>query len=221
MFKNREDAGLQLAEALRNYKNKDVIILAIPRGGVEVGYHIAKRINATLTLLISRKLGFPENPEAAFGAIAEDGSTYIFKYAQRRLDKRTIDQVIENQKEEINRRIEYLRKGEPLPDLEDKIVILVDDGIATGATLFASIQLCKNKNAHKIIVAAPISGKETVGILEDMVDEVVVLETPDQYFAVSQGYEDFYNVPDEEVLDLMEKWEKEQSHSKKDNYSTV
>ncbi|HKJ34855.1 MAG TPA: phosphoribosyltransferase [Balneolales bacterium] len=210
MFKDREDAGTQLAKALRHYKDKNVVVLAIPRGGVEVGYYVAKYLNATLSLLISRKLGYPDNPEAAFGAIAEDGSTYIFGYAKRRMDQQLINQVIEGQKTEIDRRVEELRKGQSLPDIKDKTVILVDDGIATGATLFASIACCKNKMAKKIIVAAPVSGRDVIDALEDMVDEVIVLEIPDQYFAVSQGYEHFYNVPDEEVLEFMNRWDSEQ-----------
>jgi predicted phosphoribosyltransferase len=221
MFKNREDAGQQLAKALHHYKDKDVAVLAIPRGGVEVAYYVAGYLNAELSLLITRKLGHPDNPEAAFGAIAEDGSTYIFDYARRRIDKQTIDEVIEEQKAEVERRIEILRSGKPLPDIKDKIVILVDDGIATGATLFASIQLCKNKKAKKIIVAAPVSGEDVINVLEDMVDEVIVLEIPENYFAVSQGYESFYNVPDEEVLAIMDRWYKEHNHQQSGRYTSV
>jgi putative phosphoribosyl transferase len=221
MFKNREDAGQQLAKALHQYKNKDVAVLAIPRGGVEVAYYVAEYLNAELSLLITRKLGHPDNPEAAFGAIAEDGSTYIFDYARQRIDKQVIDEVIEEQKAEVERRIEILRKGKSLPDIKDKIVILVDDGIATGATLFASIQLCKNKKAKKIIVAAPVSGEDVINVLEDMVDEVIILEIPENYFAVSQGYESFYNVPDEEVLAIMDRWYKEHNHQQSGRYSSV
>jgi predicted phosphoribosyltransferase len=206
MFEDRKDAGRKLAKALEKYKNKGVLVLAIPRGGVEVGYQIAKYLNADFSILISRKLPFPYNPESGFGAIAEDGSTFIFEDAERWLSKQTIAEVVKEQKQEIKRRIAVLRKNKPLPEITDRIVILVDDGIAMGSTMRASIMFCKNKGAGKIIVAAPVSGEDTAKEIEEMVDEIIVLEKPQFFQAVAQVYRNWYDVSDEEVLEIVERW---------------
>jgi predicted phosphoribosyltransferase len=206
MFEDRKDAGRKLAKALEKYKNKGVLVLAIPRGGVEVGYQIAKYLNADFSILISRKLPFPYNPESGFGAIAEDGSTFIFEDAERWLSKQTIAEVVKEQKQEIKRRIAVLRKNKPLPEITDRIVILVDDGIAMGSTMRASIMFCKNKGAGKIIVAAPVSGEDTAKEIEKMVDEIIVLEKPQFFQAVAQVYRNWYDVSDEEVLEIVERW---------------
>lgn len=211
MFVDRKDAAMQLARALEKYKGKGVIVLGIPRGGAETGYYVARHLGAEFSLLISRKLGHPFNPEYAFGAIAEDGSIYLNPDAERGINEDQKNEVIAEQKEEIKRRIEKLRGGRPLPELKGKTVILVDDGIATGATLFASIKLCKSKGAGRIIVAAPVSGSEKEKEIQALVDEVVILEKPEVYFAVSQGYQNFYNLTDEQALEFMEKWEKEKA----------
>ena len=206
MFEDRKDAGKKLAKALEKYKNKGVLVLAIPRGGVEVGYQIAKYLNADFSILISRKLPFPYNPESGFGAIAEDGSTFIFEDAERWLSRQIIAEVVKEQKQEIKRRIAVLRKNKPLPEITDRIVILVDDGIAMGSTMRASIMLCKNKGAGKIIVAVPVSGEDTAKEIEKMVDEIVVLQKPKFFQAVAQVYRNWYDVSDEEVLETMERW---------------
>jgi predicted phosphoribosyltransferase len=209
MFIDRRDAGEKLALALEQYRDKNVLVLGIPRGGVETAYYVAKHLNAELSLVITRKLGFPLNPEAAFGALAEDGSVYISDLARQTLTTEEMNEVIEQQKLEIRRRIEKLRHNKPLPELKDRIVIITDDGIATGATLFATIELCKKMKPRKIVVAAPISGKRMEGLLLKKVDDVVILEKPPLYDAVSQGYEDFYNLTDEEALAFMDKWNQE------------
>ncbi len=206
MFEDRKDAGKKLAKALEKYKNKGVLVLAIPRGGVEVGYQIAKHLNADFSILISRKLPFPYNPESGFGAIAEDGSTFIFEDAERWLPKQTIAEVVKEQKQEIRRRIAVLRKNKPSPEITDRIVILVDDGIAMGSTMRASIMLCKNKGAGKIIVAVPVSGEDTAKEIEKMVDEIVVLKKPKFFQAVAQVYRNWYDVSNKEVLEIMERW---------------
>lgn len=209
MFLDRKDAGEQLGRALEKFRDKHVLVLGIPRGGAETAYYVAKHLNAELSLVITRKLGYPFNPEAAFGAVAEDGSVYLSESAKQELTKEEINRVLEEQKSEIERRIEKLRRGKPLPDLKGRTIIIVDDGIATGATLFATIALCKKNKAGKIIVAAPIAGKRMERILPQMADDVVILETPTFYSAVSQGYQDFYNLTDEEALAFMDKWERE------------
>ena len=209
MFEDRKEAALQLAKALGKYKDKEAIVLGIPRGGAVTAYYVALYLNAEFSLLVSRKLGHPFNPEYAVGAIAEDGTIHLNKYAMQEVSQEDIDEVVAQQKKEIERRINLLRKGEPLPEMKNRIVLIVDDGIATGATVFAAIKMCKKKEAAKIIVAAPVSGKEIIKELKREADEVVILETPAFYHAVSQSYKSFQTVTDNEALELLEKWKKE------------
>jgi predicted phosphoribosyltransferase len=209
MFTDRKDAALKLAKALEKYKDKNAVVLGIPRGGAETAYYVALHLNAELSLLVSRKLGHPANPEYAFGAIAEDGSIYLNPSSSGQLSDETIQEVVDEQKKEIARRITILRQGKPLPELKGRTVILVDDGIATGATLFAAIEMCKKRKAGKLIVAAPVSGYEMEEELADKADEVLILEKPDDYYAVSQAYQVFYNLTDDDALKFMQRWERE------------
>lgn len=203
MFKNRKDAGEKLAKALEKYRTENPVILAIPRGGVEVGLQVAAKLNADFSLIIARKLPFPDNPEAGFGAIAENGSTFILENAHYWLPVETIEQIKQQQITEIERRIKALRRGNPLPEIEGRTVILIDDGIAMGSTMRAAIELCKNRKAGKIVVAVPVAGREIAKKLQEKVDELIVLEIPGYFQAVAQAYERWYDVSDEEVLDLL------------------
>lgn len=213
MFKDRRDAGRQLAQELDAYRDEDVLVLAIPRGGVEVGYQVAKQLDADLSLLIVRKLPYPDQPEAGFGAVAEDGSTVILRDATRWLSDETVERVVDEQRQEIERRLAVLRRGKPLPDLDGRTVILVDDGIAMGSTMQAAIKCCRHENAGKIVVAVPVAGREVTerigGERDGMADEIVVLEQPRFFRAVAQVYEHWYDVPDSEVTSLMERWRSE------------
>lgn len=203
MFKNRKDAGEKLAKALEKYRTENPIILAIPRGGVEVGMQVAAKLNADLSLIIVRKLPFPDNPEAGFGAIAENGSAFILENAHYWLPGKTIEQIKQQQIAEIERRIKALRGGKPLPEIAGRTIILVDDGIAMGSTMRSAIELCKNRKAGKIVVAVPVMGREVAEEIQEKVDELVVLETPAYFRSVAQAYERWYDVSDEEVLDLL------------------
>jgi predicted phosphoribosyltransferase len=209
MFEDRKDAGEQLARALEKYKDRGVTVLGIPRGGVEVAYYVAKFLHARFSMVVSRKLPMPDEPEAGFGAIAEDGSTFLVDRAAQRVSPGEVEAIKKKQHLEIARRIRMLRKGRPLPDLKDKTVIIVDDGIAMGATMRAAILLCRNKKAKKIIAAAPVAGEDTAAEMREVVDELVVLETPAFFQAVAQAYQDWCDVPDDQVLAIMERWEKE------------
>ena len=209
MFEDRTDAGEKLARALEKYKNEGVLVLAIPRGGVEVGYQVAKYLNADLSIVVTRKLPLPHNPEAGFGAIAENGSAFIFEDAKRLLSEDQVEKVIEEQKREVVRRVRALRGGRPLPVIKGRTVILVDDGIAMGSTMIASIILCKSKGAGKIIVASPVSSEEVANQIGRMVDEIVVLTKPPYFRAVAQVYRYWYDVPDKEVINILDRWEKE------------
>jgi predicted phosphoribosyltransferase len=214
IFTDREDAAVRLAEALSAYKDKDVLVLGIPRGGAVTGYHVAKYLHAGFSLIISRKLGHPLNPEYAVGALAEDGTVHLNEGALQEVTQRDIDVAVAAQEKEIERRIQILRKGEPLPPMDRKTVIIVDDGIATGATIFAAIAMCRKKGTAKIVVAAPVSGQETRKELEQSADEVVILESPPYYHAVSQVYGSFQQVSDEEAVALLEKWKAEEALNK-------
>lgn len=209
MFYDRKDAALHLAKALVDYKDKGAVVLGIPRGGVVTAYYVAKYLNAELSLIISRKLGHPGNPEYAMGALAEDGSVHMNEQAIWQVNQEDIDEAISKQKIEIERRIRMLRKGEPLPDMKNKIVLIVDDGIATGSTIMAAIEMCRKKGAAKIVIAAPVCGTEVKSELEKIADDVVILETPEYYHAVSQVYASFEQVSDEEAMELMEIWKRE------------
>lgn len=205
MFDNRTQAGLQLAEALKEYKKEHPVILAIPRGGIVPGVIVARQLEAEFSVVITRKLGLPTHPESAFGALAEDKSLYLNPMVREVLTKKMIEKVIKKEEKEIKRRIQIYRKGDPLPPLKDRTVILIDDGIATGSTVLVAIELCKKQQAGKIIVAAPVSGSRVVETLEAKADEVIILEIPDSYYAVSQAYRNFKNLNDDEALSWIEK----------------
>jgi predicted phosphoribosyltransferase len=203
MFRDRQDAGQKLAAALEAYRQEDPLILAIPRGGVEVGYHVATRLDAQLVALVVRKLPLPRNPEAGFGAVAEDGSTFMFEHMAAALSPEVVEQIVHAQKEEIRRRVEVLREGQPLPEIAGRTAILVDDGIAMGSTVRAGIAMCRNEKAGKIIVGAPVASPSTADELAELVDDVVIIEQPPLFRAVAQVYENWYDVADEEVVDFM------------------
>ncbi len=217
MFKDRRDAGQQLAKALERYRDEDPVVLAIPRGGVEVGYQVARHLDADFSLLIARKLPYPDQPEAGFGAVAEDGSTVVLERATQWVSEDTVEAVIQRQRKEMERRMAVLRKGQALPDLEDRTVVLVDDGIATGATMRAAVRLCSRRRAGKIVVAVPVAGRDVAERIrsgeDGIVDAVVVLEQPKLFRAVAQVYETWYDVPDSEVVALMERWRSEHDRS--------
>ncbi|KKI00268.1 phosphoribosyltransferase [Methanosarcina sp. 1.H.T.1A.1] len=203
MFKNRKDAGEKLAQVLEMYRPENPLILAIPRGGVEVGLQVSRKLGADFSLIIVRKLPFPDNPEAGFGAIAENGSTFIIKNAGYWLARETIEKIKQEQIAEVERRVNAFRGGNPLPKLSRRTIILVDDGIAMGSTMRVAIKLCRARKAGKIVVAVPVAGREAADAIAKEADELVVLDIPVYFRAVAQVYENWYDVSDEEVLDLL------------------
>jgi predicted phosphoribosyltransferase len=212
MFRDRKEAGKKLALELRKYKNRNVLVLAIPRGGVEVGLEVASYLDSDFDILVSRKLPIPYNPEAGFGAIAEDGSIYLNKEADSWVGKNDIERIKKEQIKEIKRRIDVLRVGKPLTQVRGRIVILVDDGLAMGSTMYASVEYCRNKKAKKVIIAIPVSGKDVFYEIKQLVDEAYVLEIPYNFMAVAQSYLYWTDVTDEDVIELMEKWKTHISH---------
>jgi putative phosphoribosyl transferase len=211
MFTNRRDAGKQLAKKLAHYQDDNSLILAIPRGGVPVAYEVVKKINAELSLVIARKLPFPNNPEAGFGAIAEDGSTVFLNSAIVNLTMEMIQTIVNAQKADIQRRIKILRGGQPMPSINGRVTILVDDGIALGSTMRASIKMCTKSKPAKLVIASPVCSPELGRALKQMkaVDEVIILEQPRFFRAVAQVYEQWRDIPDHEVLEIMRQWKKE------------
>lgn len=214
MFKDRKDAGRALSKKLLHLQGENPLVLAIPRGGVPVAFEIAKVLEADFTFVVVRKLPFPYNPESGFGAIAEDGSSVVLNQAYSIFPPRTIEIIKDEQKKEIKRRIQVLRGGKPLPEITNRIVILVDDGIAMGSTMRAAIKLVKNRNPKSLIVASPVSSPEVGRALKmkNAVDEVVILEQPQYFRAVAQVYENWRDIPDHEVLEIMKEWQKEKAH---------
>lgn len=208
MFWNRIDAGRRLAARLFQYKNRlDVTVLALPRGGVVIGYEIASALNAPLDVLIVRKLGFPRQPELAVGAVAETGSVVLNEdlMAESRLSEEVLKPEIDRQKMEIEKSVAIYRAGRRLPDLHGMTVILADDGVATGATIKAAISALKEQKAAKLVVALPVGPPETIEVLRQMVNEIICLETPLAFMAVSRHYLDFTQVSDSDVVDLLQR----------------
>lgn len=204
MFEDRKDAGKKLGKALEAYKGCNGIVLAIPRGGVEVAYYVSRHLRLPMSLVIIRKLPIPNNPEAGFGAVAEDGGIFFANNFHDRIPPSTAEIIIEEQKKELTRRINVLRGGKPLPVLKGKTVILVDDGIAIGSSMQVAVMLCKNQLAKNIVVAVPVAGSESASELEQLVDDIIVLEKPDSFRAVAQVYENWYDVSDQEVINILQ-----------------
>ncbi len=207
VFVDRRDAGFEVGKLLEDkYKGKNALVLGIPRGGVVIAFEVANIIEGDLSVVITKKLPHPQQEELAIGAAAEDGSLYLTNYS-RSVDNDTIRAIIDEQQKEIQSRVRRFRKGRALPDMQDRIVIIADDGIATGSTIVPAIKLCRSKGAAKVIVAAPVSGTQYVPEINTLADEVVVAEQPNDFYAVGQVYEDFHHLSDEEVMGLLNDFE--------------
>jgi predicted phosphoribosyltransferase len=200
-FRDRQEAGRWLAEALEKYRGGDAIVLGLPRGGVPVAYEVATAIGLPLDLMLVRKLGVPGHEELAMGAIANRDVTVMNDSVVSSLtvSREAVDQAIERERKELERRNELYRDGVEPPKLEGRTVILVDDGIATGADMRAAAQAAQKQSAHRVVVAVPVAPEDTVDSLGTLVDELVVLETPEPFFGVGAHYQDFSQTTDEEV----------------------
>jgi len=209
-FKNRTHAGQSIAQLLKEYKGQDVVVYALPRGGVPLAVEIARYLNAPLDLIIARKVGHPYNSEYAIAAVSEDGSMLGNPYEINKVDKNWLEKEKEAQRQEATRRrLEYL-KGLPEVSVKDKIAILVDDGIATGLTFRVGIRELKNRNPKKVIAALPVSPKDTANTLRKEVDEFVCVDVPEYYKgAVGCYYDDFSQLEDDEVIDTLQDYAKE------------
>jgi predicted phosphoribosyltransferase len=207
-FKDRIEAGCALAQSLAPYaKNQSVIILALPRGGVPVGYEIAKRLSLPLDVFIVRKLGFPGHEELAMGAIASGGTVILNEslLSQLNIPLLAVKTKIEEEREELARREHLYRGARPFPELQGKIVILVDDGIATGSTMTAAIKALDTHRPASIIAAVPVAAYSTCKEIEVLVDKLICLLKPVHFNAVGLWYEHFLQTTDDEVLELLRK----------------
>src|SRR5213595_928727 len=205
-FPNRAEAGRQLAEKLENYVDRsDVVVLGLPRGGVPVAYEVAQRLGAPLDVFVVRKLGVPGFEELAAGAIASGGVRVLNEDVMRAIPYAdvAIQAVTAKETAELQRREQIYREGRPSPELRDRIVILVDDGLATGATMRAAVKALRQRGAAKIVVAVPVGPPDTCHEIEEQTDETICLSTPEFFQAVGQYYEDFSQTTDEDVRELL------------------
>lgn len=206
VFRNRREAGRQLAVRLAAYANRpDVLVLALPRGGVPVAYEVARALNAPMDVFLVRKLGVPGYEELAMGAIATGGVRVLNEDVVRGLDipDYVIDAVAAREQEELERRERAYRDGRPPPDIRGRIVTLVDDGLATGATMQAAVKALRQQQPARIIVAVPTAAAETCERLKAEADEVICAMTPQPFYGVGRWYDDFSQTTDEEVRDLL------------------
>lgn len=206
IFKNRQAAGKLLAQRLRHFSSdRGIIVLGIPRGGVVVAYEISKQLNLPLDVIITRKIGAPNQKELALGAIDADGEVVWDEKRVLELEVKSeqVKEIIREELDELERREKAYRKGKKPLEVEGKTIILVDDGIATGSTTLAAINYLKRHKSKKIILAVPVSSKDSLEKIKSEVDEVVVLEIPDEFSAVGQFYQEFPPVEDEEVISLL------------------
>lgn len=206
MFKNREESGELLAQELAAFRNDpDGILLALPRGGVAVAYQLSLALHLPLDVLITRKIGAPGNPEYALGAVSETGAVYWNQEALSGLSltDRDLAAAVQIQQKEVARRVALYRQGRPFPSLKDRTVIIVDDGLATGATFFASVATVRQAHPRRIIGAIPVGPRSTIQEARSLVDQLVVLRVPEPFFAVGNFYRDFEQVEDREVLQYL------------------
>src|SRR4051812_48539968 len=205
-FADRRDAGRFLAGKLSDYANRsDVIVLALPRGGLPVGFEVATRLHVPLDVFVVRKLGVPGYEELAMGALASGGVRVLNHDVIRQIPNagELIDDVVAREQIELERREAAYRDGRPAPDLEGKTVILVDDGLATGASMRAAAAALRQHNVARLVVAVPVAAAETCAELKEEVDDIVCGVTPANFYGVGQFYEDFSQTSDEEVRALL------------------
>jgi putative phosphoribosyl transferase len=216
-FTDRDEAGWMLVERLRGQSLDKPVVLAIPRGGVEVGAAIARGLGCELDVVLSRKLRAPHQPELALGAVSEDGNVYLNHFASAMTDIGDAYVEAERQRQlvEIARRRRMFRAVRPQADVKDRTVILTDDGIATGATMIAALHTVRAAGAKQIIVAVPVGAPDRIDAIRPLCDRVVCLQEPEAFWAIGQFYRNFEQVEDERVVELLRdyglpatKWER-------------
>jgi predicted phosphoribosyltransferase len=207
-YADRRAAGRKLAGNLESYADRDdVVVLALPRGGVPVGYEVARDLGAPLDVFIVRKLGVPGQPELAMGAIASGGVRVLNRHVvnQLRITDEQMGRVERMEREELQRREQLYRHGREAVDPTGKVALLVDDGLATGASMRAAVQALRQKDPARIVVAVPVAAEDTCHSLREMTDETICAMTPSPFMAVGMWYEDFRQTTDDEVRELLDK----------------
>lgn len=204
-FADRHAAGRELAPFLDEYRQRqDLLVLALPRGGVPVGFEVARNLHAPLDVMIVRKLGAPHQPEFALGAIASGGVTVLNRDALRWLeDSPAFDAIVATEQTELERRENLYRAGRPALSVRDKTVILVDDGAATGTSMLAAIRAVRQLQARSIVVALPVSSPDALAMLRKEANEVVCIHAPPSFSSVGSWYLDFQQTTDQEVIELL------------------
>ncbi|MDL0430253.1 phosphoribosyltransferase [Marinobacter sp. TBZ242] len=205
-IQDRETAGRELARALEDYRDREhIVVLALPRGGIPVAAEIAQHLGAELDLMIVRKLGMPGHEELAMGAIASGGARVLNRQVlgYGGVSDEAIEKVAKREQQELERREQAYRGDRPWPDMSDATVILVDDGLATGATMGAALEALKVHRPREVVVAVPVAPADTIKKLRSSADDIVCLETPDHFSSIGQWYRDFHQVSDDEVRQLL------------------
>lgn len=216
IFTDRSEAGRQLAARLEKYADRaDVLVLALPRGGVPVGYEVARALHAPMEVFIVRKLGVPGHEEFAMGAVATGGVRVLNDQVVSALGipEYVIDAVAVWEQQELERRERTYRGNRPPPDVREKTVILVDDGLATGSTMLAAVKALHKLGPARIVVAVPVASPDTCELLKTEVDDVVCAVTPEPFYAVGLWYRDFSQTTDEEVRELLQQSATELAHA--------
>jgi putative phosphoribosyl transferase len=199
-FIDRYDAAMQLAQHLEKYKNDEGVILAVPRGGVPIGYHLAKHLNFELDLLMTKKLGHPANEEYAIGAVGLEDS--IIEETDN-IPAEYLEKQTARIREQLKKRYrEFMNRDDPV-DLQDKTVIVVDDGIATGRTILATLKMLRSKRPRKLVVAVPVASPQAAERIKKEVDDFICLYTPSPFYGVGRFYADFSETDDEQVTELL------------------
>jgi len=215
LFKDRADAGKKLAERLAEYKGRNVVVLAVPRGGIPVGIEIASFLNCPLDILIVRKIPVPQEPEAGYGAVTEDGTIILNEPMVRYLGLRreNIHMQAEEVRQELLRRSTLYRKVLPPAQIAGRTAILTDDGLASGYTMLAAVRSLKNKQASGVVVAVPVASGSAFELIKPEVDDLVCLKVAwTSWFAVASYYRNWYDLSDNDVIAYLEKWQKQSVH---------
>lgn len=204
-FRDRADAGRRLAEALSEYHGRRPVVLGLARGGVVVAAEVAKALEADLDVFVARKVGAPSNPEYGIGAVAPEGARYFDEAAVDRLNLSPVemDRLARREEQEMQRRIAAYRGGRPMPELDDRVAILVDDGLATGVTAAAAAMALRHLRPATLVFASPVCAEAGIARLRAYVDEVVCLGTPKEFASVGQWYETFGQTSDGEVAAIL------------------
>jgi predicted phosphoribosyltransferase len=207
-FRDRREAGRRLAERLQNYAGRnDTIVLGLPRGGVPVAYEVAGALHLPLDVFVVRKLGTPWHPELAMGALASGGVRVINQDLVRELNvpASEVERITQREQRELERRERLFRGNRPFPDVSGKTVLLIDDGLATGATMQVAVAALRQKGAQRVVVGVPVASPDTCDAFRDITDDIVCVFTPEPFYAVGFWYDDFGQMSDDEVHDLLDR----------------